>query len=177
MTKKATTFLLSHFQETDTREQFVGCCRIHVVVWYINFLVLELAFTSIFGVVYACTVVSLFDSTLYCLARTHLAEHSFRIDSAHLILHAVHRLLCNLHGGTSFRMRSSLVPEGSLFSMVLVTHQTSLPFRISLGTDQLFCESNSHELHILDGMDDGRAYFRVRRLRNREDAGFSTLQI
>ncbi|KAI6210707.1 hypothetical protein M3Y96_00356500 [Aphelenchoides besseyi] len=53
MTTGLFIFLLSAFQETDTRKETLGCLRVHVLVWYVHFLILELAFTTIAITIYA----------------------------------------------------------------------------------------------------------------------------
>lgn len=58
MAKDLLTTILSTFQTTDIKEQFLCCFGIHVVVWYIHFLVLEITFTIMLALFYAFTIVS-----------------------------------------------------------------------------------------------------------------------
>ncbi|KAI6174007.1 hypothetical protein M3Y98_01143600 [Aphelenchoides besseyi] len=72
MTTGLFIFLLSAFQETDTRKETLGCLRVHVLVWYVHFLILELAFTTI-----AITIYALFAVTSILVANNRISYDSF----------------------------------------------------------------------------------------------------
>jgi hypothetical protein len=140
MFKSAIKVLLSRFQTTDTNS--IGCLKIHVLVWYVNFLVLELAFTSILLTVYACTIVSFFESLhkfIPILARIHLVKFAVNLHFSAFVLHPFYRNLCSLHRGKCLSaIFTNLFLETAFLPLVLIAHQVGLLFNIYLDADQLF---------------------------------------
>src|SRR4051812_2515282 len=102
MIKQIVLFLLSNFQETDTRQQSIGCLKVHVLVWYVYFLILELAFTTIFLLSYALTIVRyifFWSQKSGHLALIHLAEPPFTVHFGDIVFHTVCWHLCTLLPG------------------------------------------------------------------------------